>query len=62
MIFETISNPVEIGEIGELCTRGFHIFQGYVKDEAKTAENFTAKGGWWKTGDLAIVRPDGAVK
>ena len=50
-----------IGEIGELCTRGFHIFQGYVKDEEKTKENFTSDG-WWKTGDLAIVRPDGAVK
>ena len=49
------------GEIGELCTRGFVIFKGYVGDEAKTRESFTNDGEWFKTGDLAIIK-DGITK
>jgi len=44
-----------------LCTRGFYIFQGYVKDEEKTKESFT-KDGYFKTGDLAIVNENGTVR
>jgi fatty-acyl-CoA synthase len=45
---------LEEGEIGELCTRGFMVFQGYVGEPEKTAESYT-KDGWWKTGDLAVI-------
>ena len=48
------------GEIGELCTKGFVVFEGYVGDEQKTKESFT-RDGWWKTGDLAIIK-DGITK
>ena len=45
---------LEEGQIGELCTKGFMVFQGYVGDPEKTAESYT-KDGWWKTGDLAVI-------
>ena len=46
---------LEEGQIGELCTRGFVLFAGYVDDEEKTRESMT-KDGWWKTGDLAVMQ------
>ena len=49
------------GQIGELCTRGFVLFQGYVGDEQKTRDSYTKDGIWWKTGDLAVIE-DGYTK
>lgn len=46
------------GEVGELWLRGQSLVRGYWRDEAATAEAFT--GGWFRTGDLALVR-DGRV-
>jgi fatty-acyl-CoA synthase len=34
--------------------------KGYLKNEAATAESF--RGGWYHTGDLAVMQPDGYVK
>lgn len=42
---------------GELLLRGPELFAGYV-DAGLTAEAF-ARGGWFKTGDLATISPDG---
>ncbi|MEU8706027.1 class I adenylate-forming enzyme family protein [Streptomyces sp. NPDC048565] len=57
-----ISGPageaVPDGEAGELWLRGQSLARGYWRDEAATAEAFT--GGWFRTGDLAVVR-DGRV-
>jgi len=49
------------GTVGELCTRGYLIFDGYVKDEAKTAEQMLPDN-WWKTGDLALLQENGTFK
>ncbi|MGY4914065.1 class I adenylate-forming enzyme family protein [Streptomyces sp. 900116325] len=46
------------GEVGELWLRGQSLVRGYWRDEAATAEAFT--DGWFRTGDLALVR-DGRV-
>jgi acyl-CoA synthetase (AMP-forming)/AMP-acid ligase II len=46
------------GEIGELWLRGQSLVRGYWRDETATAEAFT--DGWFRTGDLALVR-DGRV-
>lgn len=42
---------------GELLVRGPELFAGYV-DPLLTAASF-ARGGWFKTGDLATISPDG---
>ncbi|MFB7554527.1 class I adenylate-forming enzyme family protein [Streptomyces brevispora] len=41
------------GEVGELWLRGQALVRGYWQDEAATAQAFT--GGWFRTGDLAVV-------
>ena len=60
-IIDSEENELQRGEIGEVVTKGHVVFQGYVDDEQKTKESFT-KDGFWKTGDLAIVREDGYLQ
>jgi fatty-acyl-CoA synthase len=50
--------PVERGETGELCTRGYSVMLGYWQDPERTAEAIDA-GGWMHTGDLATMDEDG---
>jgi len=50
---------VEIGERGELCTRGYLVMKGYDGDPEATASAVDPQG-WLHTGDLATMRPDGA--
>jgi fatty-acyl-CoA synthase len=49
---------VERGVIGELCTRGYAVMQGYWGQPDKTAEAIDADG-WMHTGDLARMDEDG---
>lgn len=46
---------------GELCMKGPSVFSGYYKRPDKTAEAFD-KDGWFKTGDVAMVYPNGSTK
>ena len=46
---------------GEVCMIGPSIFSGYYKRPDKTAECFDEEG-WFQTGDVALVYPNGAVK
>lgn len=48
------------GELGEFCTRGYSIMQGYWNDPQRTADAIDAQG-WMHTGDLAIMAEDGYV-
>lgn len=45
---------------GELCMQGNTVFSGYYKRPDKTAEAF--EDGWFKTGDVCQVYPNGSVK
>ncbi len=45
--------PCGQGEVGELQTRGAHVFLGYWNDSGKTGRSFTADG-WFRTGDLGL--------
>lgn len=42
------------GEVGEVCTRGFHTLIGYYKDEAATSAVLDPDG-WLHTGDLGVL-------
>jgi fatty-acyl-CoA synthase len=46
--------------MGEIVFRGNIVMKGYLKNERATDENFA--GGWFRTGDLAVIDPDGYVK
>lgn len=49
------------GVQGELCTRGFHVMEGYYKMPEETEETID-DDGWLHTGDLAIMDKDGYCK
>ncbi|MET3721012.1 MULTISPECIES: AMP-binding protein [unclassified Arthrobacter] len=51
---------LERGAIGELCTRGYAVMQGYWAKPDKTAEAIDADG-WMHTGDLARMDEEGYV-
>ena len=46
--------------MGEIMFRGNITMKGYLKNPATTAAAFA--GGWFHTGDLAVIQPDGYVK
>jgi fatty-acyl-CoA synthase len=46
--------------MGEIMFRGNITMKGYLKNPKATAEAFA--GGWFHTGDLAVMQPDGYVK
>ncbi|MEM7423080.1 MAG: acyl-CoA synthetase [Pseudomonadota bacterium] len=46
--------------IGEVLLRGNVVMKGYLKNPAATREAFA--GGWFHTGDLAVMHPDGYVQ
>jgi long-chain acyl-CoA synthetase len=50
--------PVEPGDIGEIQVRSESLMSGYLPAEA-TAEAFS--DGWYRTGDVGCVEPDGWV-
>jgi fatty-acyl-CoA synthase len=52
--------PADGETMGEIFFRGNIVMKGYLKNEHATAESFA--GGWFHTGDLAVVHPDGYVK
>jgi malonyl-CoA/methylmalonyl-CoA synthetase len=48
------------GQEGEIQVRGANVFAGYWERPQATAESFT--GGWFRTGDLASMDPDGYIR
>jgi fatty-acyl-CoA synthase len=49
-----------VGEVGELCFRGYSRFEGYYKDPGLTAHSIDAEG-FFHSGDLAIEDSDGRL-
>ncbi len=63
----SIMNPETMKEvprdgktIGEIMIRGNVVMKGYFKDKIATEKAMS--GGWFHTGDLAVMHPDGYVK
>jgi fatty-acyl-CoA synthase len=46
--------------MGEVFMRGNILMKGYLKNEQATREAFS--GGWFHTGDLAVIWPDGYIE
>jgi acyl-CoA synthetase (AMP-forming)/AMP-acid ligase II len=49
------------GERGEIWLRGVGLMPGYFRDPAATAQ-VMRPGGWYATGDLGQIGPDGALR
>ncbi len=52
--------PADGQTMGEIFFRGNVVMKGYLKNPTATEEAFA--GGWFHTGDLAVVQADGYVK
>ena len=52
--------PADGETMGELVMRGNNVMKGYFEDEEATAEAF--RGGWFHSGDLGVMHPDGYVE
>ena len=50
-----------LGERGELCVKGPQVMKGYWHNPEATAEVLDAEG-WFRTGDIAVIDPDGFVR
>jgi len=46
--------------LGEICVRGNVVMEGYYNDPKATEE--AMRGGWFHSGDAAVVHPDGYVE
>ncbi|QXI27392.1 long-chain-fatty-acid--CoA ligase FadD2 [Pseudomonas vanderleydeniana] len=59
----TDDNGVEqpLGQPGELCIKGPQVMKGYWQQPQATAEVLDDEG-WFKTGDIAVIDPDGFVR
>jgi fatty-acyl-CoA synthase len=58
---ETMQPVPQDGEtMGEIMFRGNITMKGYLKNPQTTEEAFA--GGWFHTGDLAVIYPDGYIK
>lgn len=52
--------PADGKTIGEVMMRGNIVMRGYLKNAKATEEAF--KGGWFHTGDLGVLYPDGYIQ
>jgi len=52
--------PADGETLGEVVMRGDNVLTGYYEDEEATREGF--KGGWFHSGDLGVMHPDGYVE
>jgi fatty-acyl-CoA synthase len=52
--------PADGKTIGELMLKGNTVMKGYLKNQDATKEAFA--GGWFHTGDLGVVHPDGYIE
>jgi fatty-acyl-CoA synthase len=55
-----LAAPFDGETMGEIMFRGNITMKGYLKNEAATDEAFA--GGWFHSGDLAVMQSDGYVK
>jgi len=52
--------PWDGKSVGEIVARGNNVMEGYYKQPEETAR--AMRGGWFHSGDLAVVHPDGYIE
>ncbi len=52
--------PADAESMGEVVMRGNNVMKGYYEDPEATLEAF--RGGWFHSGDLGVVHPDGYIE
>ena len=52
--------PADAETMGEIVLRGNNVMAGYFKDPDATSKAFD--GGWFHTGDLGVMHPDGYIQ
>jgi fatty-acyl-CoA synthase len=52
--------PADGQTLGEVMFRGNIVMKGYLKDKAATEKAFA--GGWFHSGDLGVIHPDGYLQ
>ena len=60
-VIDEQGQALELGERGELCIKGPQVMKGYWNAPEATAEALDSQG-WLKTGDIAVIDPDGFVR
>ena len=61
-VFDESDRPVprDAATLGEIVVRGNVVMEGYYNDPEATAK--AMRGGWFRSGDAAVVHPDGYVE
>ena len=57
---EMVDVPADAQTMGEIVLRGNNVMLGYYKNPQATKEAF--RGGWFHTGDLGVMHPDGYIE
>ena len=52
--------PADAETMGEVVMKGNNVMKGYFADQEATAAAF--RGGWFHSGDLAVMHPDGYIE
>lgn len=60
-VIDDQGTELPLGERGELCIKGPQIMKGYWNKPEATEEVLDAEG-WFKSGDIAVIDPDGFVR
>lgn len=60
-LLDDVSQPVELGQPGELTVRGPQVMRGYWRRPDETARTLS-DDGWLRTGDIAVMDDDGFLK
>jgi long-chain acyl-CoA synthetase len=60
-VIDDAGNELSLGSTGELCVKGPQVMKGYWQRQEATDEILDADG-WLKTGDIAIIQPDGYLR
>jgi acyl-CoA synthetase (AMP-forming)/AMP-acid ligase II len=57
---QLVDVPADGRTMGEIAMRGNNVMKGYYRDPEATAKAFA--GGWFHSGDLGVMHPDGYVE